>query len=86
MELVGAKKNGEAFPLEACFFGWQGSDGFQYGAVLRDISVRKREAEKIRYLAEYDTLTGLANRNTLHAHLCAKLPPRRTSKARSRCW
>jgi diguanylate cyclase (GGDEF)-like protein/PAS domain S-box-containing protein len=73
MELVGAKKNGEAFPLEACFFGWQGSDGFQYGAVLRDISVRKREAERIRYLAEYDTLTGLANRNTLHADLCAKL-------------
>ena len=40
------------------------TDGFQYGAILRDISVRKREAEKIRYLAEYDTLTGLANRNT----------------------
>ena len=73
MELAGRKKNGEAFPLEACFFGWQGSDGFQYGAVLRDISVRKREAERIRYLAEYDTLTGLANRNTLHAHLCARL-------------
>ena len=32
---------------------------------MRDISVRKREAERIRYLAEYDTLTGLANRNTL---------------------
>ncbi len=73
IELAGRKKNGEAFPLEACFFGWQGSDGFQYGAVLRDISVRKREAERIRYLAEYDTLTGLANRNTLHAHLCASL-------------
>src|SRR5262249_6542543 len=48
-------------------------DGCQYGAVLRDISIRKREAEKIRYLAECDTLTGLANRNTLNAHLSAKL-------------
>jgi len=73
MELEGRKKNGEAFPLEACFSGWQGADGFQYGAVLRDISVRKREAVRIRYLAEYDTLTGLANRNTLHEQLGARL-------------
>jgi diguanylate cyclase (GGDEF)-like protein/PAS domain S-box-containing protein len=69
MELRGRRNNGELFPLEACFSGWQGTDGFQYGAILRDISVRKREAERIRYLAEYDSLTGLANRNTLHARL-----------------
>jgi diguanylate cyclase (GGDEF)-like protein/PAS domain S-box-containing protein len=69
MELVGRRQNGEIFPLEACFSGWQGTDGFQYGAILRDISVRKREAERIRYLAEYDSLTGLANRNTFHARL-----------------
>jgi diguanylate cyclase (GGDEF)-like protein/PAS domain S-box-containing protein len=73
MELRGRRKNGEVFPLEACFSGWQGTDGFQYGAILRDISVRKREAERIRYLAEYDSLTGLANRNTLHAHLGAMI-------------
>ena len=57
------------FPVEASFSGWQGTDGFQFGAILRDISVRKREAERIRYLAEHDTLTGLINRNTLHAEL-----------------
>jgi diguanylate cyclase (GGDEF)-like protein/PAS domain S-box-containing protein len=68
-EFEGRRKNGEVFPVEACFSGWQGTEGFQYGAVLRDISVRKREAERIRYLAEYDSLTGLANRNTLHAGL-----------------
>jgi diguanylate cyclase (GGDEF)-like protein/PAS domain S-box-containing protein len=73
MELEGHRKNGATFPLEACLSGWQGADGFQFGAVLRDISVRKREAERIRYLAEYDTLTGLANRNTLHERLGAKL-------------
>ncbi len=72
MELDGHRKNGEIFPLEACFSGWQGTDGFHYGAILRDISVRKREAVRIRYLAEYDTLTGLANRNALHAHLCTR--------------
>jgi diguanylate cyclase (GGDEF)-like protein/PAS domain S-box-containing protein len=80
MELEGRRKNGEAFPLEACFSGWQGPDGFQYGAVLRDISVRKREEERIRYLAECDTLTGLANRNTLHEHLCARLAGAKTTQ------
>jgi diguanylate cyclase (GGDEF)-like protein/PAS domain S-box-containing protein len=69
MEFEGRRKNGEMFPAEACFSGWQGTDGLQYGAILRDISVRKREAARIRYLAEYDSLTGLANRDTLHAGL-----------------
>ncbi|MDQ2953898.1 MAG: diguanylate cyclase, partial [Pseudomonadota bacterium] len=79
-ELEGRRKDGETFPLEACFSGWQGPDGFQYGAVLRDISVRKREEEKIRYLAECDTLTGLANRNTLHEYLCARLAEAKTKQ------
>jgi diguanylate cyclase (GGDEF)-like protein/PAS domain S-box-containing protein len=73
MEFEGRRKSGEVFPVEACFSGWQGTDGFQYGAVLRDISVRKREAERIKYLAEHDSLTGLANRNTLHERLAAML-------------
>ncbi len=69
VEFEGRRKNGEVFPVEASFSGWQGTNGFQYGAILRDISVRKREAARVKYLAEYDTLTGLANRNTLHAEL-----------------
>jgi diguanylate cyclase (GGDEF)-like protein/PAS domain S-box-containing protein len=73
MELKGRRKNGEIFALEACFSGWPGTDGFHFGALLRDISVRKREAERIRHLAEYDTLTGLANRNTLTTRLSALL-------------
>jgi len=73
MELEGRRKNGEVFPLEACFSKWQGVEGFQYGAVMRDISSRKREEERIQYLAEHDTLTGLANRNTLYEQLGGKL-------------
>jgi len=69
VEFEGRRKNGETFPVEASFSGWQGTDGFQYGAILRDISVRKREVERIRYLAEHDALTGLANRSMLHAGL-----------------
>jgi len=69
VEIFGRRKNGEFFPLEACFSRWQARDGYNYGAIFRDISVRQREAAKIRYLAEYDALTGLANRNSLTAHL-----------------
>jgi diguanylate cyclase (GGDEF)-like protein/PAS domain S-box-containing protein len=74
LELEGRRKNGELFPFEACFSAWQGTDGaFQYGVVLRDISVRKREEERIRYLATYDTLTRLPNRNALYERLDAEL-------------
>ena len=101
VEFEGRRKNGETFPVEASFSGWQGTDGFQYGAILRDISVRKREAERVRYLAEYDALTGLANRNTLHAALvgmiarCGAAPlrgraardrARRLPAASTTCW
>ena len=79
MELFGRRKNGELFSLEACFSGWPGRDGFNYGAVLRDISVRKREAARIRYLAEYDAQTGLANRHTLMTHLEDALPKAKAS-------
>ena len=71
VEIFGRRKNGELFPLEACFSGWQAADGFHFGAIFRDISVRQREARRIRFLAEYDELTGLANRHTLMAHLRA---------------
>ena len=87
IEFDGRRSNGEVFPVEASFSGWQGTDGFQFGAILRDISVRKREAERIRYLAEHDTLTGLINRNTLHAKLEAKIARAESRWAHgSRCW
>jgi diguanylate cyclase (GGDEF)-like protein/PAS domain S-box-containing protein len=79
MELEGLRKNGEGFPLEACFSQWQGIDGSQYGVVLRDISIRKREAQRIRHLALCDTLTGLANRNALNEHLSAKFSEAKTA-------
>jgi diguanylate cyclase (GGDEF)-like protein/PAS domain S-box-containing protein len=82
IEFDGRRSNGEVFPVEASFSGWQGTEGHQYGAILRDISVRRREAEKVRYLAEYDTLTGLANRYTLDARLAAMIARAATENSR----
>jgi diguanylate cyclase (GGDEF)-like protein/PAS domain S-box-containing protein len=80
MELKGRRKTGEVIALEACFSAWQGTDGLQYGAILRDISARKREAERMRYLAEHDTLTGLPNRNALQAHLTEQFAAARSAQ------
>ena len=72
-ELRGLRKDGTSFALEACFSGWLGMDGINYGAVMRDISVRKQEEEKIRYLADHDMLTGLVNRRVLRQSLAEKI-------------
>lgn len=76
VELVGRRKNGELFDLECSLSAWETPGGLQYGAVLRDISQRKRQQERIRYLAEHDPITGLANRNTVLAALQAQLDQR----------
>ncbi|SFJ80614.1 diguanylate cyclase/phosphodiesterase with PAS/PAC and Chase sensor(s) [Bosea sp. OK403] len=69
VELVGLRRSGEHFDLECSLSCWDTATGVQYGVVLRDISLRKRQQEHIRYLAECDTVTGLPNRNSLMAHL-----------------
>lgn len=73
VELVGLRSTGEAFDLECSFSAWDSPDGLQYGAILRDISQRKRQRERIRYLAEHDPVTGLANRSTVLAVLAREL-------------
>ena len=82
VEFAGRRSNGKVFPVEASFSRWPGTDGFQFGAILRDISARKREAERIRYLAEHDTLTGLINRDTLHSGLAAMISRAETDEGK----
>ena len=69
IELVGVRKDGRRFPIEVRFSSWDESDGSHYGAIVRDISKRKRDEERIRYLALHDPLTGLANRTQLSERL-----------------
>ncbi len=73
LELIGCRRGGERFALEASVSQWQGTDGRQFGLVVRDITVKQREREQIRYLAEHDDLTGLLNRHALTEQLAAAL-------------
>ncbi|MEN3375549.1 MAG: hypothetical protein V7604_904, partial [Hyphomicrobiales bacterium] len=77
LEVEGRRRNGEVFPLELSLSAWQGADAVQYGAVVRDVSARKAEAARIRYLAEYDTITGLPNRTTFHARVTTAIASER---------
>ncbi len=84
LELVGVRRSGETFPLEVSFCAWPDLDGFQHGVILRDISARKREEERMRYLAMHDLPTGLANRTSLRAALSRGLAHPRGKRTPSR--
>ncbi|WP_377844053.1 EAL domain-containing protein [Bosea sp. UC22_33] len=64
-EETGKRANGEFFPLECSWSVWETPSGRQYGVVLRDISERRRQQERIRYLAETDPVSDLPNGNSL---------------------
>lgn len=64
-ELVGVRSSGERFPGELHWSRWLESDGMHFGAIIRDMTEQRREHDALYHLANFDTLTGLANRNQL---------------------
>ncbi len=63
LELQGIKGDGSNFDAEICLSRWQVDGTVSFGVTIRDVTSRKREQQRIKYLAEHDTLTGLANRS-----------------------
>jgi diguanylate cyclase (GGDEF)-like protein/PAS domain S-box-containing protein len=74
-EMWNRRKNGEEFPLWLSISTVHGEDGAvsNYVAVFSDLSERKAREEQIRVLAEYDSLTGLANRALFNDRLVQSL-------------
>ena len=72
MEMYGRRKNGELFPLEACFSCWPGTDGLNYGAIfgtLQFASVKPHVSVILRSMTTFR----LANCHSLVTHLIEKI-------------
>jgi diguanylate cyclase (GGDEF)-like protein/PAS domain S-box-containing protein len=69
VNLTAVHRDGHEIPIELSLSRWTQAGEMQFGAIIRDITNRV-EAEKIlKYAAENDHLTGLANRAALKQRL-----------------
>lgn len=67
--LTGLKFNGDVFPIELHWSRWYEDGKMCFGAIFRDMTEHRREHDALYHLANYDSLTGLPNRNMLHQRL-----------------
>lgn len=65
IELYALRSTGEAFPVEIHWSRWQEGEELHFGAIMRDMTEKRRERDALYRLANYDALTGLPNRNLL---------------------
>jgi diguanylate cyclase (GGDEF)-like protein/PAS domain S-box-containing protein len=74
-ELWNRRKNGEVYVQRVTFSLVRDAEGkvVNHVGVFSDITDEKQEAERIRYRASYDALTGLPNRALLHDRLLQSL-------------
>src|SRR5690606_18052963 len=52
---------------------WREGDHLHFGAIIRDMTEKRRERDALYQLANFDNLTGLPNRNMLAARITKAL-------------
>jgi len=83
-EIWNRRKNGEIFPEWLSITTLYNDDETvkQRVSLFTDITSRKKSEERIHYQANYDSLTGLPNRNLFHDRLKQSINQARRSKKR----
>ncbi|MGI4796248.1 MAG: putative bifunctional diguanylate cyclase/phosphodiesterase [Janthinobacterium lividum] len=69
MELTALRRDGTEFPVELSLSMWQQQTDLCFGAILRDISERRVNQDRLLRLAHHDPLTELPNRTVLQQRL-----------------
>lgn len=73
IEITAMRSNGAEFPVELTIIEIQSDGERYYSAFLRDITRRKDYEARIKFLANYDALTGLPNRNLLNEQVIVEM-------------
>ncbi|HVZ84504.1 MAG TPA: EAL domain-containing protein [Terracidiphilus sp.] len=68
-EATGTRKDGSRFPIEASFFCWSQRGQRHFGAMFTDLTERHSREDEIYRLANFDMLTGAANRDLLQRRM-----------------
>ena len=73
VEISAMRRDGSEFPVELTIIEIERNNERYYSAFMRDITARKEAEAKIRFLANYDALTGLPNRNLLQERVMTEI-------------
>lgn len=81
-EIIEQRKNGERYPAWLQMSAVRDDYGHvtHYVAIFSDLTVHREAEEKVRYLANYDKLTGLANRTLFRDRLHSAISEARNRK------
>ncbi|RZI54852.1 MAG: EAL domain-containing protein [Pseudomonas sp.] len=69
VELEARHKDGREFPIELSLSMWKEEGKASFGAIIRDITTRRADEERLFQLAHIDSLSGLPNRGVLMSRI-----------------